>query len=689
MGTTSLTAIRAPLGLVITFTVFLDWRFANFGKAILSVCGITGVAWNRQQGAVDRSTLERMTERLSHRGPDAQDTYWEPYVAPAAQQTLSQAGGTDAGTHKGVGLGFRRLSIIDLATGMQPISNEDDSIRLIFNGEIYNFQELRKRLEGNGHRFKTQGDAETILHLYEDEGEECFKRLRGMFAIAIWDRNLRRLLIARDRLGQKPLFYTITTERFAFASELKSLLELPGISTDINLNAIDQYLLYQYIPHPQTIYQHIASLAPGTFGVWSLDSGQFRSAAYWSLPTATTRLSKAEAMAKLKGTLSEAVGLRMQSEVPLGAFLSGGVDSSLIAALMQQKSSEPIQTFSIGFREAEYDETRFAKSVSKHLGTKHESYIVQPDAVSIFPEFIEQYDQPFADSSALPTWYLSQMTRQQVTVALSGDGSDELFGGYPRYQAAAMADRLDRIPGAQTALGWHGWQRLPSNMSQRNILRRWKRFCDAMTLPPLNRYMQWIGIFHDGQRAQLYSDAMLSHLGEQDPLSFLQPLFQATKSRDAVNRFSLMDLQSYLPCDLNTKVDMASMKHSLEVRQPFLDHHVVELAASLPGTWKIAAGKGKRILRETFAALLPREIWTRRKQGFGVPLDHWFRGPLAALTKETLLSEAALSRGLFEKAYVQELVEQHISGQFDHAYRLWSLLVLELWFQRWKPDFQL
>jgi len=656
------------------------------------MCGITGAVWTTADQQVDRATLQQMTDRLEHRGPDDQALYWQPLERHSAAGSGADRSAGPA-VPVGVGLGFRRLSIIDLATGMQPIANEDDTIRVVFNGEIYNYRQLRKRLEGSGHRLKTKGDAETIVHLYEDEGLDCFRSLRGMFAIAIWDGRLRRLILARDRLGQKPLFYSRQPGRLVFGSEIKALLPVSGLDLEIDLAAIDQYLLYQYIPHPGTIYRGIRCLPPGHLAVWQLPPDgqeQMQTPAYWQCPTAATPgLDQQQASRQLAETLEQAVVMRMQSDVPLGAFLSGGVDSSLIAALMQKNSSEPIQTFSIGFQEAEYDESRYSRLVAEHLGTQHEAFIVQPDALSILPQLVYHYDQPFADSSSIPTWYLSEMTRRQVTVALSGDGSDELFAGYDRYQAVRLADRLDRFPGLRQFLAWPMWQRIPSDMSQRNLLRRWKRFCEGMTLPPVHRYLQWIGIFHDLQRGVLYSESMLEQLPGRDPADFLGRYHHMFAGRDPVTRFSLVDLLSYLPCDLNNKVDIASMAHGLEVRQPFLDHQVVELAAGMPIEWKLRGGNGKRILRHAFGGMLPASIWARRKQGFGVPLDHWFRGPLKSLAAETLLGQAAGERGLFERSEVQRLYQQHVDGQFDNAYRLWSLLVLELWFQRWKPDFRL
>jgi len=661
------------------------------------MCGITGGVWTSSRLAIDPSTLDRMTDSLSHRGPDDRATFFQPLSADVTSPTLGRGGEASPeigqpGTGVGVGLGFRRLSIIDLATGQQPISNEDHSIHVVFNGEIYNYRDLRKRLEGGGHRLRTQGDAETIVHLYEDEGPQCFQLLRGMFAIAIWDGRLKKLFLARDRLGQKPLFYSHQPGRLVFGSELKAILPVTGVDTQINLSAIDSLLLYQYVPHPATIYQGMANLPPGHYACWQLvadGTTRLTIQPYWACPTEETWKDKAAASQQLRDKLEQAVVLRMQSEVPLGAFLSGGVDSSLIAALMQRHSARPIQTFSIGFRESDYDESRYSRQVAQHLGTQHEAFVVEPRAIEVLPDLIDHFDQPFADSSAIPTWYLSQMTKRQVTVALSGDGSDELFSGYDRYQAARFANLLDRLPGAQSFLACPLWQRIPSDMSQRNMLRRWKRFAQAMTLPPVARYLQWIGIFHAEQRAAIFSEKFLERLPARDPVEFFAQYHARFAHRDTVTQFALSDLLSYVPCDLNTKVDIASMAHGLEVRQPFLDHEVVELAAQLPSAWKVRGMRGKRLLRDVFGELLPANIWARKKQGFGVPLDHWFRGLLRDLTAQTLLGAAARRRGIFEEGEVRRLYQQHIDGKFDHAYRLWLLLVLELWFQRWQPDFAL
>lgn len=621
--------------------------------------------------AIDRPILARMTESLRHRGPDDGDFFSCDFRLRPPYDPLP-----------GVALGFRRLAIIDVAGGRQPLSNEDDTIWIVFNGEIYNFPALRHRLEGSGHRFRTHSDTETIVHLYEDEGLDCFQHLNGMFAIAIWDSRQRRLVLARDRLGKKPLVYRHEPGRLSFASELKSLLEIPGAPREIDPNAVDEYLTYQYIPHPNTIFRGYRKLPPGHFAVFQND--RVRTQAYWQPDwNVQASPSKAEAVERLRELFTSAVEMRLQSEVPLGAFLSGGIDSSLVCAIAQQKSQQRLKTFSIGFPVKEYDETRYARLVAEHLQTDHHEFQVQPDSMSILPKLVWHFDEPFADSSAVPTWYVSQMTRQHVTVALSGDGGDELFAGYPRYKAVALAARLDRLWPLRAVFGNRLWQRLPSSPRKKSTLHRFKRFCEVLTTPPARRYLDWIGIFKESQRAALYTDEMLGQLSDSDPLFFLQSALKRAAKRDPVTAFSLADLTTYLPCDLMTKVDIASMAHSLECRQPFLDYRLVEFAASLPIGMKYRRGIGKRLLRAAFGDLLPHEIWTRPKMGFGVPLDHWFRHELKDLTRDVLLDETARSRGLFRPEYVRLLVDQHTAGQANHASCLWSLLVFELWMRQW------
>ena len=636
------------------------------------MCGITGAVWNEARRAIGRETLLRMTSALRHRGPDDEGGHLE-------EIRLSRAEGTTVG----VALGHRRLSIIDLGGGHQPMPNEDESVWVVFNGEIYNFASLRRRLEGGGHRFRSHSDTEVLVHLYEEMGPEFVTALNGMFAIAIWDARHGRLVLARDRLGQKPLVYRREPGRLLFASELKSLLELPDLPREVDPQALDLYLTYQYVPHPHTIYKGFSKLPPGHFGVW--ENGQWAVHRYWS-PDFNRQVDRPAEQYReaLRETLTSAVRLRLQSEVPLGAFLSGGVDSTIIVGLMQQAVRQPVKTFSIGFPIAEYDETSFARQAASHLGTEHHEFRVEPEALEILPQLVWQYDEPFADSSAIPTWYVSQQTRQHVTVALTGDAGDELFAGYPRYRAVRLAHWIDHLPlAAKRVLFGRWWQRLPASPRQKSFRRRLKRLVSALAMPPARRYLEWIAIFNESRRAELYEEEFVRRLDDRDPLEFLNAAFAAVRDRDPVSQVSLVDLMTYLPCDLMTKVDIASMAHSLECRQPFLDYRVVELAIGMPVALKMRGLRGKRILMETFAELIPPDIRRRPKMGFGVPLDHWFRHELRELTHDVLLAPETLQRGYFRPESLRRLVQEHVEGRFDHSYRLWALLFFELWHRRW------
>lgn len=635
------------------------------------MCGIAGAVWTSPELAIDAGTLTRMTDVVRHRGPDDRGTYAnDAHLEPGHDLV------------PGVGLGFRRLSIIDLELASQPIRNEDGSVWIVFNGEIYNFASLREELQAAGHVFRTRGDGETIVHLYEQLGVDCFSRLNGMFAVAIWDARQRQLILGRDRLGQKPLVYQQQPGRLLFGSEMKSLLQVPGVAREIDPVSLDQYLTYQYVPHPRTIFRGISKLPPGHFAVYR--QNEIRVEPYWSPDwNASWKGSKAEAVEAIHETLRSSVQLRMQSDVPLGAFLSGGVDSSLIVALMQQCSERPVKTFSIGFPIGEYDETRYAQQVAKHLETEHYEFQVTPDGVDILPKLVWHFDEPFADSSAIPTWYVSQLTRQHVTVSLTGDGGDELFIGYPRYRAVSLGQWFDRMKPLRALFGAKFWQSMPTSGRQKSKLRQAKRFSEALGLSPGRRYLDWISIFNATRRHDMYSAEFAAALAGHDSFDFLEQYLGAIDQRDPVTAIALTDLQTYLPCDLMTKVDIASMAHSLECRQPFLDHRLVELAASLPIEWKFVRGKGKRLLRDVFGDLLPSDIWERRKMGFGVPLDHWFRHELRDLTHDLLLSERSRQRGFFSPGYVSELIRQHDESEFDHSHRLWALLVLEAWLREW------
>ncbi len=634
------------------------------------MCGITGAVWWDARKSIDRETLGRMTESIAHRGPDDSQCWIDPAHRDAIGKPL------------GAALGFRRLSILDLEGARQPMAGEDGQVRMVFNGEIYNYRTLRHRLQGAGHRFASDGDGESILHLYEDLGTDCFAQLNGMFAVAIWDARRNRLVLARDRLGQKPLYYAAGAGRLVFGSELKCLAAVPGVCTEIEPAAVDQFLTYQYIPHPGTIWKGVAKLPPGHFAV--LQDGRVTVERYWDFdPRVEVPIDRGEACERLRELLTDSVRLRLQSDVPLGAFLSGGVDSSLITAVAQSLSDQPVRTFCIGFPEADFDETGYAAEVSQYLGTRHERFEVKPSGVEIIDKLVWHYDEPFGDSSAVPTWYLAERTRKQVTVALSGDGGDELFAGYDRYRALWLSDRLRKAFPVHRLPGLGLVQRLPDSNRRHSIVRRAKRFLEALDQPTARRYLNWLQIFPESLRAALYTDSFLAQLPGEDPFEFLDRCWQRSVGRDLITRASLSDVLSYLPCDLLTKVDIASMAHGLEVRQPLLDHRLVEFAASLPVHHKFRGGRGKRILHDAFGNMIPESIYARPKMGFGLPIAGWFRRELKPMVHDTLLADDACSRPFFRRDAVAAMVRSHESGEQNHGYRLWSLLILEKWLRRW------
>ena len=637
------------------------------------MCGICGAIWSEESRSISEEQLKQMTDTLSHRGPDARGLHWE-------QNSIL-----------GVGLGHRRLSIIDLAAGQQPMWNEDHSVCVVFNGEIYNYRELQKDLKAKGHQFTTDCDTEVLVHLYEDYGREMVHHLRGMFAFAIWDRKHFSMLLARDRFGQKPLIYRQEESRLLFASEMKAILQIPGIPREVDPNALDLFLTWQYVPAPWSMLKGFQKLLPGHTAVWQenrLDIQQ-----YWT-PTSirgtdsaneqtrrdTRNLSYAQTQEKLKETLTEAVRLRLRSDVPLGAFLSGGIDSTLITGLMQKELDRPVETFSIGFDIAHFDERSFARMAAKSLGTNHHEKIVAPSAVESLPELVWHYEEPYADSSAIPTMALCEFTREAVKVALTGDGGDELFIGYDRYRAAGLGARIDRLPGPlRSILKSSHWQKMPASLKQKSFSRRLKRFLTTAALSPEQRYMTWISYFDAAHRNDIYSSGFREKISGFHSEEWMTELYEQTAENDFVSRTAAVDQISYLPNDILTKVDIASMAYGLECRSPFLDHQVADLATSMPLNYKLKGRYGKQILRDTFADLIPEPILQRSKMGFGVPVDHWFRNELKPLLHDVLLSERAMHRGYFEPAKIQRLVEEHTTGLCDHSKHLWAMLVLEVW----------
>ncbi len=624
------------------------------------MCGICGFIKDRIRRDDALRLLERMTSRLVHRGPDDDGLFV-----------------TEDGS---VGLGHRRLSIIDLAGGHQPMTNEDGSVRIVFNGEIYNFQELHAELEKAGHVFKTRSDTETIVHLYEAEGPACVERLRGMFAFAIWDDNRRRLFIARDRLGQKPLYYKADSGRFWFGSELKAIIADDDVPRELSPAALDMYMTYQYVPHPMTMFSGISKLPPAHRAIWQ--DGRLAVERYWEVDFDTeVPRSEGEYCEMTRSLLSEATKMRLIADVPLGAFLSGGIDSSITVALMAKSSSERVKTFSIGFREKKFNETDYARMVAERYNTEHTEFIVEPRCMEVLGDLAWHYDEPFADSSAIPTYYVSKLTAQKVKVALSGDAGDENFAGYPRYRAVKVAAMYDKSPSLLKALFAPGlWRHLPVSVEQKSLRRRAKKLVLGLNLPPEERYLNYIAIFDEARKRALYSEGFAGRLSAAgSAIEFLLDTYRRAPRRDFVSRTTFVDLMTYLPCDLLTKVDIASMAHSLEVRSPFLDHKVVEFAAAMPIGMKMRGFNGKYILKKAFADLLPPEIISRPKMGFGVPISRWFRTELAGFIRRVLLDKTTVDRGIFHREAVVSLIDEHTTGVFDHGYRLWSLLMLELW----------
>ena len=620
------------------------------------MCGICGILRADPAAPAEAAAVVRMCEALVHRGPDDCGVFSAP----------------------GVALGHRRLSIIDLDTGAQPMSINDGALTIVFNGEIYNYRELRERLSARGRIFRTKSDTEVLLHLYDELGVDCLAELRGMFAFAIWDAPNRRLFAARDRLGQKPFFCHYSNGRLVFASELAALLQAGGVERRLDLPALHDFLTFQYVPSDKCILQGVQKLQPAHYLLF--EDGQVRTQRYWQAAFEPDEGASCDQFCEeIRGELEEATRLRLVSDVPLGAFLSGGVDSSLVVGLMSRLTKEPVKTFSIGFADPRYDELAYARQVSEHFGTDHREFVVQPHAIEILPELVRHYGEPFGDSSAIPTYYVAKMTREHVTVALTGDAGDECFAGYPRYRAVKLGGWLDRVPGGLRRLAGRLAGMLPASSEPKTLLRRAQKFARFLNCPPRERYLQWIAIFDHAAKLSLYSDDLREKLGGIDSLGVLDRHYDSFAGSDFVNATTFVDMQTYLPDDLLVKVDIATMCHSLEARSPFLDHKVVELAGRIPARLKLRGLGGKYILKRAFADLLPREIIRRPKMGFGVPIARWLRGELAPFAREVLLDKQAVDRNLFKRSAVQGMLDEHASGRADHACKLWSLLWFELW----------
>jgi asparagine synthase (glutamine-hydrolysing) len=578
----------------------------------------------------------------------------------------------------GAGLGIQRLRIIDLVTGDQPIFNEDRNVVVVLNGEIYNFRELREELRGRGHAFATDGDTEVIVHLYEELGPSCIDRLYGMFGLAIWDSARRRLVLARDRLGKKPLFYSLSGGAISFASELGALLQNPDVPRDVDLHAIDAYLAYRYIPSPLSAFAAVRKLPPAHRLVY--ENGHASVERYWRLDFSAKASfrSDEEALDGLREQLRRAVARRMISDVPLGAFLSGGLDSAAVVATMAEASTEPVKTFSIGFR-SELDERPLARLVAQRFATDHHELVVEPDAIEILPQILRHHGEPFADATSVPTFYLARMARRHVTVALNGDGGDEAFGGYNRYQAALLAARLGGIPASVRRAAAALSRRIPPSGKIDSFRMRARRLGETLALDAAGRQLLYSTALLGLRTERLYSPQFVAALGSSSVESDFRALWDQGTAIGPLDRLLEVDSLTYLPDDLLAKVDIATMACSLEGRSPFLDHELMQFAASLPERLKVNGREKKIALRRIMRGVLPDQILDAPKRGFQPPIAAWLRGTLRGYARDVLLDPVSRDRGYFRAETVESLIEEHVAGIADHSQGIWTLLMLELW----------
>ena len=623
------------------------------------MCGIAGVL-NLHRAPVGPGELAAMAATLRHRGPDGAGVF-APEGAP-------------------VGLVHTRLSVLDLETGDQPMLSPDGSLALVFNGEIYNFRELRARLEGLGYRFRTRSDTEVILHAYAEWGERCPEHLDGMFAFALWDGRERRLLLARDRTGKKPLFVYRDAERLVFGSEMKAILACGGVDDTLDPAAVPLYLTYGYVPSPGTFYRSIRKLPPATTLAVRPDgtAGERR---YWSPVFDGTgrRVRMDDAVEEVRELMTAAVRRRMVADVPVGAFLSGGIDSTIVVGLMSRLADRPVRTFSIGFSgDARFDETDVARSTARRLGTEHTEFVVEPAAIELLDDLVTAYDEPFGDSSAIPTSTVSRLSREAVTVALTGDGGDELFGGYLRLHAGALSER---IPSVLRRAGGHVARWLPANGHPRGLPARAARFLSAAADPLPDRYLRWIGFFPDATESLLHPEVRAAVYDRAAVRASFRTELEGGGG-STLDRLLRLNFNTYLLDDLLVKADRCSMMHSLELRSPFLDTALIEFAGRLPDSFRRRGRSTKYLLRRAFPDLLPPDLLARGKMGFGVPLDTWFRTRWRNALEEGLLDPASSLYEWLDRGAVQGMVARHLSGEANLGHQLWSLLTLERWLSR-------
>jgi len=622
------------------------------------MCGITGIFDTRSDRPVDRARLHRMNESQVHRGPDEGSLHLEP----------------------GLGFGHRRLSIIDIATGQQPLFNEDGSVCVVFNGEIYNYQSLIPQLQALGHVFHTRSDTEVIVHAWESWGESCVERFRGMFAFAVWDRNRQCLFLARDRLGVKPLFYTLLSDGYLlFGSELKSLLAHGATPASIDPEAVEEYFALGYVPEPRTIFAGVHKLGPGETLCAQRGRPLAAPRVYWDVRfTGDNPISEADACAELRDRLAESVRLRMMSEVPLGAFLSGGVDSSAVVATMAEMPGGPVNTCSIAFDDPAFNESAFAQKVADRYRTNHHVETVRSDDFDLIDTLARAYDEPYADSSAIPTYRVCQLARKRVTVALSGDGGDESFAGYRRYRMHVMEERLRAaLPHGVRRPLFGALARAYPKADWAPRMFRAKTTFQALARTSVEAYFHSMSILRDDMRANLFSDSFRRRLGGYNAIQVFERHSARAGTDHPLSLVQYLDLKTYLVGDINTKVDRASMAHSLEVREPLMDHPLVEWLATLPASLKVRGQEGKHLLKKAMEPRLPADVLYRPKMGFAVPLARWFRGPLKQRVRDVVLGDALAATGIFNRPYLLHLVDAHQSGARDYSASLWTLMMFE------------
>lgn len=623
------------------------------------MCGICGLSFKSSDQPVSDHLLKQMCDTIVHRGPDDEGVY----------------------SHRNFGIGMRRLSIIDLSGGHQPQFNEDGQTSIVFNGEIYNYQSIRQELLKKGHKFQTDSDTESIIHAYEEYGFDCLKYLNGMFGFAIYDQKEELVFLARDRVGIKPLYYYEDDNTFAFGSELKTMLQIPNIDKTIDLEAVNLYLTYEYIPSPFSVFKKIRKLPPGHFLIYK--NGEVQVKKYWDIDCLPAVQSPDEYIEELRATLQDAVKLRLISDVPLGAFLSGGIDSSTIVGLMANMMDRPVKTFSIGFEDQSYNELNYARTVAKKYNTEHTEFIIQPDAVDLVDKLVYHLDEPLGDFSIFPTYLVSKMARDYVTVILSGDGGDELFAGYDTYVANKVAAPLSMIPSfVHSGILKPLVDLLPPQEQKKGLVNLVRRFVEGCTYPQDLQHVRWMIFLSALDRHHLFIPDISHSVNGESSYEFIRQYFQQSSKMDKINQQNFVDFKTYLVDNILVKVDRMSMATSLEARVPFLDHRVAELSFRMPGELKLKGKETKHILKKAMKDILPDEILYRDKQGFSIPIKNWIREELRPMLTDVLHPDKLKNQGIFNPTFVDQLVNEHLKGKENHSHRLWALMMFEMWYDK-------